>query len=42
MDPISIVSLASNVMQFIDFTAQLVSKGNKIGESAHGGMRATP
>lgn len=36
MDPISGVGLAANVLQFVDFCAKLVSKGNAIFKSTSG------
>ncbi|KAH6720451.1 hypothetical protein BKA61DRAFT_730752 [Leptodontidium sp. MPI-SDFR-AT-0119] len=37
IDPLTGLSLATNIVQFIDFTAKLVSKGNKIYKSANEG-----
>ncbi len=36
MDPLTSLSLASNVIQIVDFSTQLVSKGYKIYKSADG------
>ena len=36
MDPFTAVSLASNVIQFVDFSCRLVSKGQQIYKSANG------
>lgn len=36
MDPLSILSLAGSVIQLIDFSSKLVSKGYKIYNSANG------
>lgn len=38
MDPMSIISLTGNIIQFIQFAAQLVSKGRKISESKEGAL----
>ena len=39
MDPISALSLASNVIQFVDFASQLVTTGLDIYKSSHGATR---
>lgn len=36
MDPVSALSLAANVCQFVDFCIQIVSKGNKLRKSTDG------
>jgi hypothetical protein len=36
MDPLSILSVSSNIVAFIDFACKLVSKGHKIYQSADG------
>jgi len=36
LDPLSALGLASNIVQFVDFTAKLVSKGHKIYQSDNG------
>jgi hypothetical protein len=36
LDPLTAFGLAANVLQFVDFTAKLVSKGNDIHRSATG------
>ena len=38
MDPMSIISLTGNIIQFVQFAAQLVSKGRKISESKEGAL----
>lgn len=38
MEPLSIISLTGNIIQFIEFTAQLVSKGRKINDSKEGAL----
>jgi ankyrin repeat protein len=36
MDPVSALSLAGNILQFVELSAKLVSKGNAIFNSANG------
>ena len=36
LDPLTALSLASNVVQFLDFSAKLVAKGNELYKSADG------
>ena len=36
LDPLIAVSLAGNIVQFIDFTTKLVSKGHKIYKTTDG------
>ena len=36
LDPLTALSLASNVVQFLDFSAKLVGKGNELYKSADG------
>jgi hypothetical protein len=38
MDPLTALSIAGNVVQFLDFTSKLVSKGYRIYTSAEGGL----
>jgi hypothetical protein len=37
MDPLTVLSIAGNVVQFVDFASKLVSKGYRIYTSAQGG-----
>jgi predicted regulator of Ras-like GTPase activity (Roadblock/LC7/MglB family) len=36
LDPLTALSLASGIVQFVDFSAKLVAKGNELFKSAHG------
>src|SRR5579871_6769347 len=36
MDPLSVLSVASNIVQFVDFGLRVVSKGNQIYRSVDG------
>lgn len=38
MDPLTILSVAANVVQFIDFSSKLVSTGHKLYKSASGAL----
>jgi hypothetical protein len=38
MDPLAALGLAANVLQFVDFAAEIVSKGNAIHKSASGAL----
>ncbi|KAH8769422.1 hypothetical protein F5882DRAFT_508227 [Hyaloscypha sp. PMI_1271] len=38
LDPLTALSLASNVVQFLDFSAKLVAKGNELYKSADGAL----
>jgi hypothetical protein len=38
MDPITMLGLAANVLQFVDFAAEIVSKGNAIRKSTIGAL----
>ena len=38
MDPLSCLSIASNIVQFVDFGLQVVSKGNQIYRSVNGAL----
>ena len=36
MDPLTAIGLAGNLLQFIEFAAKIISKGNRIRQSADG------
>jgi hypothetical protein len=36
LDPLLAISLASNVVQFVDFTAKIISKTRELVQSSHG------
>ena len=38
LDPMSAISLAGNVVQFVDFTSRIVSKGRRVYLSAEGAL----
>jgi hypothetical protein len=38
LDPLSAISLASSVVQFVDFASKLISKGNEYHKSASGAL----